>query len=104
MMPTYLQTSLSKESVPFTQYLRPDGRPIPVWIDRPDHIAERAREIIAAGFQFEIEILMTGDVSMTIHNVEDGEDVAIEVCANGPDVVLAVDRLVKNFTLPRKES
>lgn len=90
--------------VHFTQYLRPHGVPVLVFIDRPEPLAERARRIIAAGFQFECEILTTGDVSLTIHDVEEGEDVAIEVCANGPDVLLAMDRLVKNFVLPKKES
>jgi hypothetical protein len=78
----------------FTQFLRPDGRRQRVWIERPADIVKMAHAIEAAGGRFEIESLTTGDVSMT---VEWGDDwpVAIAVCPNGPPVVDAVDRLVR---------
>lgn len=78
--------------IPFTQYLRPDGRRTAVEIDRPDDIEQRARRFIEAGGRFECEHLTTGHVSLTA--VWKDEDAAIEVVANGPEVPAAVDRLV----------
>jgi hypothetical protein len=83
--------------IPFTQFLRPHGRPIEVRIDRPDEVAIAAEEIRAAGFAFECEELSTGEVSLTIRDLKDGGDADIEVCANGPDVPAAVDRLITRF-------
>lgn len=82
--------------IPFTQFLRPDGRPVPVRIERPDDIATKAEAIIARGYRFECESLSTGDVSLTITNDKRG-DVEIEVVPNGPEVPLAVDRLITRF-------
>jgi hypothetical protein len=85
------------ERIPFTQYLLPDGRTRPTAFDAPDDVAARARAIIAAGHRFECEVLTTGEVSLTIHDVENGEDLAIEVVPNGPEVPEAVVRLVESF-------
>jgi hypothetical protein len=81
------------KDVPFTQYLRPNGRKVDVTIDRPDDIADKAFEIIAKGYRFECEQLTTGDVSFTIAG--DDEDVDIELCFNGVEVPAAVDRLIE---------
>jgi hypothetical protein len=80
------------KDVPFTQYLRPDGRKVPVTIDRPDDIADKAFEIIAKGFRFECEQLTTGHVSFTV--ADDDGDVGIEICMNGVNVPEAVDTLI----------
>lgn len=82
-------------SIQFTQYMRPDGRQLPVSIDRSERIERLAAEIQSAGYRFECEHLMTGDVSLTIASAND--DVDIEIAANGPDVPHAVDRLVERF-------
>lgn len=87
--------------IPFTQYLRPGTSFTgckPVAIDRPDHVADKAKQIIAAGYRFECEILTTGEVSLTI--TDDEADHAIEVVPNGPGMGEAVDRLVLGFALP----
>lgn len=81
--------------IPFTQYLRPDGRQVPVTIDRPADVADLAQRIIDRGFRFECEHLTTGHASLTIAGRDD--DVDIEVVRNGPDVPVAVDRMVKRF-------
>jgi hypothetical protein len=81
--------------IPFTQFLRPDGRRAQVAIDRPPEIAALAEKIIAAGYRFECEHLTTGHASITISN--DDEDRAIEVVMNGPQVPAAVDRLITRF-------
>lgn len=85
-------------AIEFTQFKRPDGRAVPVWIDRPDKIVERAQKIIARGFRFECEHLEPNMVSLTIS--KDDGDHAIEVVPNGPEVPLAVDHLITNFLLP----
>jgi hypothetical protein len=81
--------------IPFTQYLRPDGRQTDVSIDRPDDISSLATKIIELGYRFECEHLSTGHASLTIAGADDDED--IEVVTNGPEVPAAVDRMVKRF-------
>ena len=83
--------------VPFTQYIRPSGRPVPVRIDRPDDVAAKAQRIIDAGYRFETEVLTTGMVSFTIYSPAVDEDMAIELVENGPEVPAAVDRLINEF-------
>jgi hypothetical protein len=80
-------------SIPFTQFLMPTGRPKRIEIDRPLATEILAAQLIADGYRFECEILSTGQVSLTCED-DDDETLAIEVCSNGPDVPLAVDRLV----------
>lgn len=81
----------------FTQYLRPSGRPAVVSIWRGDDIAAKADSIMRQGFRFETEVLMTGQVSFTIS--DDDDDYAIEVCDNGTNVPLTVDKLILDFNL-----
>lgn len=80
-------------SIAMTQYLRPHGRPRAVTVDRPEEIERLAVEAQRAGVVFELEELMTGEVSITAERGE--EDIAIEVVPNGPGVAEAVDRVVK---------
>lgn len=82
-------------AIPFTQFMMPDGRRVPVTIDRPADIESKARDLIDQGYVFEIEMLMTGKISMEIikHGKED-EVLAGELCDNGPAVPAAVDRMV----------
>ena len=85
--------------IAFTQYMRPDGRPVPVRIDRPDDIAAKAHSIIARGYRFECEQLMDGDISLTI--TDDEADHDIEVVPNGPEVPAAIDRMIERFARSR---
>jgi hypothetical protein len=83
-------------SIPFTQYLRPNGERRAAEIDMPAEIEELAREFIDGGGYFECEELVTGHVSFTAgHASEKERDVAIEVVRNGPHVPAAVARLVR---------
>jgi hypothetical protein len=84
-------------SIPFTQYLRPDGRRTLVDIDRSAETEALAREFIDSGGYFECEELTTGHASFTAGHVWEQErgDIAIEVVRNGPAVPDAVDRLVR---------
>jgi len=79
--------------IEFTQYLRPDGRRTMVDIDRSPEIEALADKIVAAGGRFECEHLTTDHASFTVAYL--GDDLAIEVCKNGPEVPAAVDRLVR---------
>jgi len=84
-------------SIPFTQYLRPDGRQVPVSIERPADIEKLAYEFIEKGGRFTAEMLITGQVSFAAEYPVDGEsqDIAIEICPNGPEAFDAVDNCVR---------
>jgi hypothetical protein len=85
-------------SIPFTQYLLPDGRTRPGAVERSGDIEEKARRIIDAGFRFEAEVLRTGEVSLTVFDPEEEVDVDIEIGDNLPGAVgPLVDRLVERF-------
>ena len=79
--------------------MRPDGRKHPATIERPPEIETLAKAIMQAGCRFEIEVLLTGEVSMEIvRDVPEpdmDDSIAIEICPNGPQLPEAVDRLVK---------
>ena len=62
--------------IPFTQYLRPRGKQVEVFIERPAEIYQKAQAIINRGYRFEIEVLLTGQVSMTIS--DDTDDYAMK--------------------------
>lgn len=82
-------------SIPFTQYVRPNGRPRNGSIERPDEIVAIARMIIVVhGCSFTAEVLTTGQVSLACEHPEDG-DIAIEIVANGPAIPAAVDRMIR---------
>ena len=82
--------------IPFTQYLRPDGRPKRVTIERSAAIESKAADILKQGLVFECEVLHDGTISLTITDPDEG-DLAIELCPNGPAVPEAVDRLIEGF-------
>jgi hypothetical protein len=85
-------------NIEFTQYLLPDGRTKLVTIDRPDEIAFKAQSLIDAGCKLEIEMLTTGEISMSVERepVNDDDDgvLAMEICFNGPDVPVRVDKMI----------
>lgn len=79
----------------FTQYLLPDGRKKPMEIFMPDEVEEIASQLTQKGYEFEAEILTTGEVSLECVYGE-GESAAIEIVPNGPDVISAVEKLVRD--------
>lgn len=81
--------------IPFTQFMLPDGRRKPITIERPEPIVRKALELISKGYEFHIETLTTGEIHMTISDGED--DVACELCQNGPDVPVHVDKMITEF-------
>jgi len=80
--------------IPFTQYLRPHGKQRSMSADgQPPEIEAKAKELIDAGYVFEVEELTTGIISMDCNK---GDVVlAHELSQNGPPVVPAVTRLVE---------
>lgn len=92
--------------IKFTQFLRPHGQKKPVFIERSPEVESKANQIVLASYRFEIEELTTGEVSMSITWFNpitmETEDVISELVPNGPEVPLAVDRLIKNFKIPEK--
>jgi hypothetical protein len=86
--------------IPFTQYLRPNGRQIPVEIALDYDTELKARAILDAGFKFEIEMLSTGQVSATIADPVNDEDVShAKIVPNGPAVPQAVKDMIMDFQL-----
>lgn len=84
-------------SIPFTQYMRPDGRPVHVTIDMPEEVEAVAQEFINYGGWFECEHLATGHASLTAcwHMPDGDNDIAIRVVPNGPKVLEAVEDIVR---------
>lgn len=90
---------MNLKPIPFTQFMLPNGARRSIEIERPEAITEKAEAIIKAGFRFEVEILSTGHVSLTITG--DNIDVAIRVVSNGFAVAVAaaVDDMIENFDI-----
>jgi len=87
-------------SIPFTQYVLPNGRKEPTSIETSKEVDKIAHDLIDAGCRFDIEILRTGQVSMTCErepeNEEDDGILSMEICENGPKIINAVTKLVNN--------
>lgn len=80
-------------AIEFTQFLRPNGRRVPVEIDMPPDTEHKAEVIREAGGRFEIEVLTTGEISMEIVRGED-KVLAGAICGNGPDVPIHVAKMI----------
>lgn len=80
-------------SIPFTQYLLPDGRKQRIEIDMPNDVEEKAMRLLKDGCYFDIEVLTTGEISMTCMK---GDDlISMVICANGPAVIDSVRKIVE---------
>lgn len=82
-------------AIPFTQFLRPNGKSVPTEIEMPPDIEKMAQELIAKGYKFEIEELNTNEVHMDCSLPGADGPVALELSDNGPAIIDAVKRLVK---------
>lgn len=82
------------KTITFIQYHLPNGRRSETFIRRPEAIAVLAEKVQAAGYQLDIEILQTGAISMTATHPQTEDVLAHEICANSPDVLIAVDKLI----------
>ena len=85
-------------SICFTQYIPPNGRKTPIDFDMATKESwEKAQLIEAAGFRFEIEILMDGKASATIG--DDNADWAYAIHANGPGLETAINQMILDFDI-----
>lgn len=84
-------------SIEFIQFMYPNASRVPVSIEMPEEIEKLANELKAEGCRFEIEALPgLGIVNMDIQPPGGEGTFAVEVVPNGPEVVEAVTRLVRN--------
>lgn len=81
-------------SILFTQYLLPDGKKVPIYIDMDIETEIKATILLENGFHFDAEVLSTGLVSFTCE--DDEEPISIEICENGPMVENAIRNLIDN--------
>lgn len=84
-------------TIPFTQYVLPDGRRREGGFDRPEPIEAMARYLLMEGVHFDAEVLSNGTVSLTAeHDDLDDPVLAIKlVFDQTPEKVgEAVDALV----------
>lgn len=85
--------------IKFTQYCLPDGRKKQIHLTCDDSECVRKAEALTdAGYELEIEILHTGEVSMTVERdcpvTGDREQLDHQVCSNGPAVPVHVKKLI----------
>ena len=84
--------------IPFTQYLMPHGETKDIHLDCAEDLESVAQELIKRGCRFEVEVLSTGAVSVTCEDYSDDpndpETLAIEIVANGPHMLGAVDKII----------
>lgn len=85
--------------IPFTQYLRPNGRKKNISIEVDQATGDMAKELINAGARFEVEELRTGLVSLECINTNVDEDdymfcLSSQLVPNGPGMKEAVAELV----------
>ena len=85
--------------IPFTRFHRPDGRRTQDFLEGTGEETERlADDFIKRGGWFEVEVLTTGQVSLTAcwRFPHGGDDIEIEICANDDDSVIdAAQQLVQ---------
>lgn len=87
------------KGIPFTQFLRPDGERLDVWINRSNEVTAKAKLIVEALFNFEAEVLSNGDVSLTVSDAFG--DYAFQIVPNRKAVPEAVDRLILEFDIEK---
>jgi len=83
----YIFTTIGEPSYPvyFTQYLLPDGRKRPMYINVDHETGSKANQLIGAGCHFDVEILSTGMISLTCECDEDM--IGIQLSKNDPEIV-----------------
>lgn len=85
-------------TIPFTQYMRPNGRKVPQQFPCDQETYDKAQQLLELGLRFEAEVLMNDMCSFTIFDpMSDIGDVAIKLCMNGPKVPETVKALVIEY-------
>jgi len=84
-----------QSTIPFLQYERPNGVCSAVEAPTPEGWDARVSEFLAKGVAFSCEVLATGHVALYAGFEDVGEDFAIEVSPNGPEIDAALVRLLE---------
>ena len=84
--------------IPFTQFVRPDGRQRAEYISLEDDCAEKYIEIAAAGCRLTCEFLMNGQCSFCIEEPILG-DYACAMSENGPNVPTVISKMIRDFKI-----
>lgn len=82
-------------TVEVTQYMRPDGHQVVQFTDIGDEFREAYATMLGRGWNLAAEHLMSGMISLTIEDREEGEDVNIRVVSNGPSVQKAIEEMLQ---------
>ncbi len=86
-------TTQAAYEVEVIQYLRPDGRNKKVTTELPIETESLYQDMLSTNCRFESEVLMTGEISVSISN-EEG-DLDIEIITNGPEVQESMVTMLK---------
>jgi hypothetical protein len=99
----------TKFEIPFTQYLLPNGKQRKeLFLTEREDVYDKAMNMIEAGLWFEIEMLTTGHVSVTVSGLQqleegdepEAQDLAFAIAANGPPLVEKIERMIMKFDIP----
>ena len=93
------------QGIPFTQYIRPNGRQRLVYTKDglyTENVYKKAQEIIDAGFWFEIEELPNEMISMTVTDHDD--DWSRRVTYNTANVPINVVEMIEQFNIEEIKS
>lgn len=95
------------DGIPFTQYIRPNGRTEPVFTCDPefytDEVYDKAQKILDAGYTFGVEMLTTGHISATIEDLKEGVDVEICIASNDKMVSKEIAAMILRFNIDKAQ-
>ena len=84
------------KKIPFTQYLRPSGKQVPVnTMIGDDTLAGKVDEILAAGYEFTCEAITPGIVAFTISDSD--LDYVTEISSNDANVMRTIEHMIRGF-------
>ena len=91
--------------IPFTQYILPNGKRKQIVFNTKDEtVKNKSDDLIKKDYRFEIEILRTGQISATIHNIKSGCDVAICVVSNDMGLTASINKMILEFDPSKDDS
>lgn len=94
-------------TIPFTQYMMPNGFKNPVEISLDEETEAKAQQILAKGYRFECEMLSdyrTCSFSITHPTLDEGEpyDVVTAIATNGPGIRQTITHMIMSFDLDKE--
>jgi hypothetical protein len=84
--------------VSLTQFIRPNGRKVPVTCEVSDELSPMVQLITGKGYRFTVEAVGDGTVALCVE--DDTMDHDIEIAENGPgdnSPNLKLEKLIKRF-------